>query len=154
MTTGNVLGELYDDDPEPGDAPASGRLINISARSVIGTDADIIILGFVISGNVPKQLLIRGMGPSLARYQVPGLLADPILELYRGSDLIGFNDNWGGGAEIVRISNQVGAFIPDSTTSADAAMLIRLSPGLYTAQIKGKSRTTGAALAEIYEVYP
>ena len=35
---------------------------------------------------------------------------------------------------------------------ADAAILINLAPGAYTAQVSGLGGTTGVALVEVYEV--
>jgi hypothetical protein len=88
-TTGIALAEIYDP------APAEGaRLVGVSARAHVGTGANILIGGFVISGNLPKTVLIRAVGPSLAQFSIGGLLADPKLELYSGSTLLQTNDNW------------------------------------------------------------
>jgi subtilisin family serine protease/outer membrane protein assembly factor BamB len=147
--TGIALAELYDS------APASGaRLVNVSARAQVGTGSGILIAGFTISGNVPKQVLIRGVGPTLARtpFNVSGTLANPRLDLYRGTTLIRSNDDWGGEATLATAFTQVGAFALASASSADAALLVTLAPGSYTAQVSGVGGTTGVALVEVYEV--
>jgi hypothetical protein len=38
------------------------------------------------------------------------------------------------------------------STSKDSALLVTLSPGLYSVQASGVSNTTGVALVEVYEV--
>src|SRR5262245_15760197 len=70
--------------------------VNISTRLHIDTGENVAIGGFMITGNTPKRVAIRGLGPSL---QASGFfnttLADPTLEL-RGpnNSLIASNDNW------------------------------------------------------------
>ncbi len=150
-TTGTAMAELYDLDPLDG-MPAS-RLFNISARAQVGTGDNILIAGFVISGNVPKTLLIRGVGPALTNYGVTGVLNDPQLALYNNTTkiVVKTNDNWGGDDSIQVAAVSVGAF-PLSTTSRDSAILVTLPPGGYSAQVSGVNSTTGVALVEVYEV--
>jgi hypothetical protein len=73
------------------------------------------------------------------------------LDLYRGSTLLQGNDDWGGTTELSAAFGAVGAFaLP--TGSRDAALLVTLPPGSYTAQVSGVTNTTGVALVEIYEL--
>src|SRR5208337_5240572 len=72
------LAEIYDADTG---TPAA-RLINISARASVGTGSNILIAGFVISGNTPEKVVIRGIGPTLSLFGVTGSLATPQLVLY------------------------------------------------------------------------
>lgn len=146
--TSNIgLLELYETGGE-------ARFVNVSARTQVGIGADILIAGFVLSGTGEKTLLLRGAGPSLASVGVPAsrVLKNPRLMLYRESVSIGGNDDWGGGAGLQRAFLTVGASAFESTASADAALLVRLGPGLYTVHVSGVNGTTGVALAEIYEV--
>lgn len=151
--TGIALAEAYD---AAGDAANSARLINVSARTKVGSGADILIAGFVIQGNVPKQVLIRAVGPTLAGFGVPGVLADPQLALFKQGNAtpVQQNDNWMQGATAAQIglaAAQVGAFsLP--ANSRDAALIVNLDPGAYTAQVSGVGGSTGTALIEIYEV--
>jgi subtilisin family serine protease/outer membrane protein assembly factor BamB len=152
--TGIALAELYDLDATPAASGAS-RLINVSARAQVGTDANILIAGFSISGNLPKTVLIRGIGPSLTQFGVAGTLADPKLDLYRGSSVVQSNDNWGatnGAGTLSTVFTQVGAFGLANTSTRDAVLLVTLDPGTYTAQVSGVGNTTGVALIEVYEV--
>ena len=145
--TGVALAELYD-----ADAATGARLANVSARAQVGTGDNILIAGFAISGNVPKQILIRGIGPGLTQFGVTGVLANPTLALYRGTTKVTENDDWGGTAALSSVFRDVGAFALPSTTSRDSALLVTLTPGSYTAQVSGVNNTSGVALVEIYEV--
>ncbi len=134
----------------------SARLVNMSARTQVGAGASILIAGFVITGDAPKQVLLRAVGPSLAQFGVTGVLADPQLALFRegSTAAIQQNDNWLTAANVAQIglaSAQVGAFTLPAN-SRDSAMLVTLEPGSYTAQVSGVASTTGVALVEIYEV--
>ena len=129
------------------------HLVNLSVRSITAPAAPL-ITGFVISGTVPKQVLIRAAGPALARapFNVAGALPDPTLQLFRGTAVVAQNNDWGqpaqGAAAITAAATAVGAF-PFQAGSTDAAIITTLSPGPYTVQVGGG---TGVALAEVYEV--
>ncbi|MCF3650688.1 glycoside hydrolase family 44 protein [Synoicihabitans lomoniglobus] len=149
--SGVTLGEAYD-----ADITGTARLTNVSARTWVGTDSDNLIAGFVISGDVGQTLLIRAVGPTLAQWGVPGLLDDPVLRIYRQGDTMPLyqNDDWDDiayAAEIATAAQTVGAF-PLSTGTNDAALLLTLPPGVYSAVVSGKANTTGVALVEVYEV--
>jgi subtilisin family serine protease/outer membrane protein assembly factor BamB len=152
--SGVTMAEVYDADMTSGALPASGRLTNISARAMVRSGNKIIIAGFVISGNVPHQYLIRAVGPSLAAYGVPNTLAKPHLDLYKGGTIIQSNEGWGGNAAIKAAAAKVGAFDLASDTSLDSAMLVTLEPvdGGYTAQVLSADSSTGVALVEVYQV--
>ncbi|MFT4633106.1 MAG: hypothetical protein ACI9BC_002126, partial [Crocinitomicaceae bacterium] len=55
----------------------SSRLINIATRGRIGIDDAVLIGGLIIDGTAPKTVIIRAIGPSLANFNVAGVLADP-----------------------------------------------------------------------------
>jgi beta-xylosidase len=146
--TGVAVAECYDAGLAPG-----ARLINVSARSHVGTGEDVLIAGFYLSGNVTRRLLIRAMGPSLAPYGVSGVLQDPELRLFNADRVrILENDNWGGSAALEAAFAQVGAFPPVANSSKDAALVVDLVPGLYTVHVAGVGDTTGVALVEVYEL--
>jgi hypothetical protein len=109
------------------------------------------IAGFIISGTVPKKVVIRGLGPSLQDMGVVGFVADPVLEL-RGSNgpLLG-NDNWqDDSAQAAQI--QAAGLAP--TRSEEAAILATLEPGSYTVILRGKNDTSGVGLVEVYDIDP
>ena len=152
-TTGVALAELYD-----ANVGSGGRLINASARTNVGTNDNVLIAGFVITGSEPKTVLIRAVGPTLANFGVSGTLPDPSLELTHhigeNNDVsIASNTAWGSTApaDIAGASKQVGAF-DLANDSLDSALLVTLQPGQYSAIVRGASGDTGVALVEIYEV--
>src|SRR5262249_45318920 len=61
--------------------PAIG-LRNISTRGQVAPGDDALIAGFIVTGSENKQVIVRGLGPSLEANGVPlpGRLADPTLE--------------------------------------------------------------------------
>ncbi len=147
--TGVALVEVYD--TGTGNAP---KLSNLSARTQVGTGADVLITGFTVNGNVPKKLLIRAVGPTLGAFGVGGTLADPVLEVRPlGVDnVVATNDDWRGTPALKAAFAGVGAFAFAADNSRDAAVAIELPPGAYTATVSGKNNTTGVALVEVYEL--
>jgi hypothetical protein len=94
--------------------------------------------------------LVRAVGPTLGTaFNVPGSMADPSLTIFRGSTQIAENNNWGGGAELTNVFTSVGAFaLP--VASLDAAIVVRLTPGNYTVQVRGTG--AGDVIVEVYFV--
>ncbi len=144
--TGIALVELYDTATDNG-----AKLVNISARSEVGTDGSILIAGFNLSGTGPRTLLMRAIGPGLTQFGVVGALADPRLELFAAGNAVSVatNDNWD--AANATAFARVGAFNL-APNSKDAVLLVTLNPGSYTAQVSGVGHTTGVALVEVYEM--
>jgi O-glycosyl hydrolase len=141
----------------PAATPVANRLSNLSTRGFVGTGENILIPGFVFASDVPKQFLIRGLGPALQRF-LSGFIADPKISLYRqGSGaVVEENDNWSSAAnaaEIASVGASLGA-ITLASGSLDAAMLVTLDPwpSGYTIHVAGADGGTGIALAEVYEV--
>lgn len=139
--------ELYDE-PVLSASPTL-RLVNLSARAEVGAGENVLIAGFTIAGNLPRRMLVRAVGPGLGAFGVPGVLGDPKLELFRDGVRVAENDNWD--APLAPTAAAAGAFALASG-SRDAALLVTLLPGGYTAQVSGVGGVTGVALVEIYEV--
>ena len=146
-TTGIALVEVYDANPT-----AASHVNGVSARSQVGTGANILIAGFGITGTAPMKVLLRGVGPTLATFAVTGVLADPQIAVYTspGGVQIASNDNWSDNANAAQIAANSG--FPLLAGSKDAALLLTLNPGTYTVQVSGVGNTTGVALVEVYEV--
>ncbi len=160
--TGTGLVEIYDASADAG--AETQRLVNISTRGNVEIGSDgLLIGGFVVTGNVPKKVLIRGVGPGLANFGVAGTLIDPQLSVFSGSTLIARNDDWStptpvsttqsvaSSAELTAAAQSVGAFSL-TANSKDSALVITLAPGAYTAQISGANGATGTAIVEVYEL--
>jgi N-acetylneuraminic acid mutarotase len=119
---------------------------NISSRASVGTGNDVAIGGFIISGNKNKRLIVRAIGPSLP---ISGKLADPALSLYDGAGKsIAANDNWQTAPNRQEIIDA--AFAPPN--NSEAAILTTLSPGPYTAVVRGVNNSTGIGLVEVYDL--
>lgn len=154
-STGLAIGEIYDATPAGSFTATTPRLINVSARSQVGTGANILIAGFSITGTTAKTVLIRAAGPTLHdTFGLGGTLADPQLVVtpLGSSTVVAQNNDWGGDPAILAAANSVGAFPFESGASKDAAVLVTLPPGSYSAQVSGADGGTGVALVEVYEV--
>lgn len=149
--SGVALAELYDLAPGAAVTASTPRFVNISARTQVGTGGDILIAGFNVGGTGARRMLIRAAGPTLSAFGVGGTLADPKLEVYSGQTVISSNDNWDATATPVATQSGVGAF-QLTANSRDAALIVSLQPGAYTAQVSGVGGTTGVALIEVYEL--
>lgn len=154
--TGVALVEVYD--AGPAGTSLGTRLVNISTRGRVGAGDDLLIAGIVVSGNAPKRLLVRAIGPTLGDFGVGGALLDPVLTVLDGQTIVASNDDWASSgpgtatpAMIAAAATKVGAFaLP--VASKDSCMLLSLPPGSYTATVAGKSGSTGVALVEVYEI--
>ncbi|MEY2881684.1 MAG: hypothetical protein RLZZ15_4064 [Verrucomicrobiota bacterium] len=151
--TGPVIAELYDATPASAFVATTPRLVNVSVLKTIPAGS-LLTAGFVISGSTAKTVLIRAIGPGLARppFNVRGAMADPKLDLLSGQTVLASNDNWGGDAQLTAVGTAVGAFAITDATSKDAMLLVTLAPGGYTTQATGVGGTGGAAIVEVYEV--
>ena len=140
--TGNCLVEVYDAEPGVG-----GNLINLSTRGPVGTGDNVMIAGFVVAGETPKRILVLAKGPSLAAVGVPNTLADPELVLNGASGLISFNANW---QDSQAATLQATGLAP--TDPREAAIVITLPPGGYTAIVRGANGSRGNAIVEVFEL--
>jgi len=129
------------------------RLANVSTLARVGTGGETLTAGFVVTGTTNKQVVIRAVGPTLqTAFGVAGVLANPALTVFGpGSStlIVAENDDWNV-ADAATFA-AVGAFSL-TPNSKDAAIVITLAPGSYTARVSGMGGTSGIALVEVYEV--
>lgn len=125
--------------------------LNISVRSRVGAGNDVLISGFINTGTAAKKVILRALGPSLQQSGVTDALPDPVLELHGGDgSLITTNNDWHDNSAAQQqdiVANQLAP--PDNRESAIVATL---SPGNYTAVVKGQGATSGVGLVEVYDV--
>jgi hypothetical protein len=139
-TTGVGLVEVFEvDHPEI-------PLINIATRGQVQTGSNVMIAGFIIQGQDPQTVVVRARGPSMAAQGVPGLLANPKLELYAGQALIGSNDDWQTASNAAAI--QSAGFAPSDPN--ESAIMVTLQPGAYSTIVSGVNNTTGVAIVEVF----
>ena len=133
------------------------HIINFSARAMSGPASDTLIVGFVVSGD-GKNLLVRGVGPSLVSFGITNFLADPILTLFTADGTIeatdsGWQVNSAGqddGALIAATAASVGAF-PLANDSMDSALLVTVDNGVHTTGLLTTNGAQGVGLIEIYD---
>lgn len=156
---GVALVEVYDVETSQ---PAT-QLVNLSTRGYVGTDDAVLVAGFVVSGTAPKRVLVRGVGPALTGFGVGGALADSQLRIHSGNTVIAQNDNWetaqpvaGGpvpaGADAIAAAAQTAGAFALPPGSRDAALVVTLPPGIYSAIVSGAGNSTGAGLVEVYQL--
>jgi len=133
------------------DQPAT-PLINISTRGKVQTGFDVMIGGFVVQGSGSQTVVIRAIGPSLAQFGITGALQNPTMQLVRISDntTIASNDDWQSASNAAQI--QSSGFAPSHPN--EAAIIITLQPGAYTAIVSGVNGGSGTGLIEVYKVGP
>ena len=139
-SSGIGLVELYDLEMD------NGRVANVSTRSRVETQDNVLIGGFILTGTTANQVIVRAIGPSLSTFGVKDALLDPTLELYDSNgELLGLNDNWRDTQELDIINSMVAP-----TDDRESAIVAFLIPGAYTAVVRGVNNTTGVALVEVY----
>lgn len=143
-TTGLGIVEVFELD-----ASGNHRLANISTRGMIGNGDDVLIGGLIVTGDEPRQIVIRAVGPSMlqAAPGLEGVLGDPTLELFAGPTAIAFNDDWQ--------TDENAHLLPDVLTPSSTLepILVRtLAPGAYTAIVRGYLGSTGVGLVEAYDL--
>jgi hypothetical protein len=145
--SGIALAEVYDADG----GNAAGSLLNLSSRGFVANGERVLTAGFVVSGSSPKRVLIRAVGPTLAKYGVSGVLSDPALTVYQSGTVVAQNDNWSG-QDVAAAAQSVGAFALEAN-SRDASVVATLPPGAYSAVVSpADGASSGAAMVEVYEL--
>ena len=137
-----------------------GQLLNISARLEVQSGDKELVGGFIVSGTSPKQIILRALGPSLSNAipPVPGVLADPTLELHQhmgGTDtIIATNDNWIDSPDKQAIIDSAVAPTDDLESAIVATLqpYSSLNPVTYTVILRGNNNATGVALVEGYDL--
>ncbi len=122
-------------------------LVNISTRLRVSTGDNVAIAGFVVNGSANKRVIIRALGPSLARAGVADTLSDPSLQIVANGAQIATNDNWKTSQQ-TEIQNS--GFAP--TNDNESAVIRTLAPGVYTAIVSGVGGTSGIASVEVYDL--
>jgi DNA-binding beta-propeller fold protein YncE len=127
---------------------ATTTLANISTRLRVETGDNVLIAGIIVTGNAPKKIMIRAIGPSLA---IADKLANPTLELRDGSGaLLEANDDWKQSPNKQAI---IDSTIPPTNDLESA--IVRTVPANgahYTAIVRGVNNGTGIAVVQVYDL--
>lgn len=174
VNNGTGVGLIGVDDVDPNQ---TARLINISTRAFVGTGLNVAVGGIIISGTTDKQVLLRGFGPTLTSFGITGALANPTLNLYWDDDnnpstpaiLVVTNNDWGTAMascpapvvacgttqDILNTGMSADSYAPtNANRGLDAALLLTLPPGTYTARLSDVSNGTGVGLIGVDEIGP
>lgn len=138
---GVALAEIYD---AQGTA-AGSHLVNVSTYGTVSAGGGELISGFVLAGNAPRQFLVRGVGPALAKFGMKNTLSDPVLAVFNstGAQIAG-NNNWSGPFAVmlspanggtfydtISLSNPFVAKSPASSTAAAPLIAAATATGAF-----------------------
>jgi hypothetical protein len=150
-STGTLLAEIYDATAGNAFTNTTPRLVNVSVLKAVAA-GDALTAGFVIGGSTSVNVLVRAIGPTLALppFSLAGTMASPRLELFDNTTgaSLAVNSGWGGTATLSAAFAAVGAFLPANPGTNDAALLMTLAPGQYSAQVRGADG--GLVIVEVY----
>jgi sugar lactone lactonase YvrE len=145
-TTGVGLVEVYDINNG-----AFAELTNVSTRGFVGTGQGVMIGGIITSGgNGSTQIVVRGLGPTLAAppFGIAGALADPVVTLVDSNgNVVKTNDNW---KNTQQAAIQATGLAPPN--DLESAMVVTVAAGRYTAILSGNGGGTGIGLVEVYKL--
>ncbi len=138
---------IRDSSPIPTPSPTPfGRGMNLSTRGYVQTGDRVMIAGIIVPQSM--KVVVRGLGQSMEQAGITDYLTDPILTIYNSnSQPIASNDNW---QDDANQAQQLRDLKLQPNFPNEAAMVINLSPGVYTAIISGKNQAVGTALVEWY----
>ena len=131
--------------------PSHPRLANISTRAQVLTGNDVVIAGFIIGGPDNKTVAITAQGPSLVPAGIPNAIPNPRITVVKQSDgsVVATNDDFRTQADAGMALDIAGLTPP---ADLDAALVLNLAPGAYTAIVDGVGGTTGVGLVAVFEI--
>ena len=131
--------------------PSHPRLANISTRSQVLTGNDVMIAGFVIGGSANKTVAVTAQGPSLIPAGIPNAIANPRITVVRSIDgsVVATNDDFRAQAD-AGMALDIAGLTPGN--DLDAALVLNLPPGAYTAVVDGVGGGTGVGLVAVFEI--
>lgn len=145
QSTGTGVVEVYDTN-----GAVDARLANISTRGLVLPGDNVMIAGFILGGNANANVVVRGIGPSLAQFGLSPVLADPSLELRDGNGtMLKANDNWRDDPDSAA---QLTANGLAPTDPKESSIFISLPAGQFTAILAGKNGSTGIGMVEVYNL--
>jgi hypothetical protein len=133
--------------PSPPPGSTSKQVLNVSTRASAGLGENVMVGGFIVSGDTDKRVVLRALGPSLNQSGVNGSLADPVISLYNSEGvLMESNDNR------IDLGGVLNPLLPSN--ASESYLTAILPPDNYTAIVEGVNGTSGVALVEVYDMEP
>ena len=125
---------------------APAKALNIATRLRVETGDNVMIAGFILTGNASKAVVLRGMGPVLGNFGISDFLADPVLDLRGSGGSILTNNNW---KDTQRNQIEGTPFQPGD--DRESVIVATLPPAAYTAILTGNNTTTGVGIIEVFD---
>jgi hypothetical protein len=132
---------------------------NVSTRLPVGKGDDALIEGFYVDGPTgsKKKIIVRALGPSLARFNVTDALANPTLEIRDSANaLLATNNNWRtteiGGSITSDQSAEISGSGVRPREELESAVIVELDPGRYTAVVRGVDDGVGTGVVDAYDL--
>lgn len=151
VATVTVLEPAPPPPPSPEVLPPSGTGASaVLAATLVTAGEPAASVEFTVPGATPRSVLVRAVGPTLAAFRLLGPLANPRLEIYRDGTRVGENDDWGGNVAVRNAAGAVTVFPLTDGASADAALVLTLTPGNYRATVSGGSGASGLVWVDAY----
>jgi hypothetical protein len=139
-TTGTGVVDAYDLS-----AGSPANLANIATRGLIQAGDKLMIAGFIIR-NGSVRAVVRAIGPSLAAFGITNALPDTTLQLRdQNGVIVRENDDWQSDQK-----TELEATSLQPSDPLEAAVVVTIPPGQYTAQVRGKPETTGTGVVQVY----
>ena len=136
--------EVYDISSE-----FDSSLANISTRGTVGTGDAVLISGFIVGDVAHSTVVVRALGPSLTSAGIREAVPDPALTVYDSNgSAIATNDNWRDDPTALDIMQNGLAPLK----AAEAATILHLQAGSYTAIATGADESSGTGLIEVYNL--
>lgn len=138
------------------------KLSSTSVRGIVATGDQVMIVGFSLVGAIPRRVLVQARGPTLEAQGISGVLADPMLQVVTGQSLIAGNNDWQTQDSACQLCGDTEAIIATKLSPCtakqpgcekEAALLLTLPPGTYTAIVRGVGNNTGIALVEVHDIF-
>lgn len=128
-------------------ANPAAQAMNISTRLRVRGGENVMIGGFIITGTEPKRVLVRALGPTLEQFGISDALPNPMVELSGSAGSITSNNNW---KDTQQTAIEDTGLAPPN--DLEAALVVTLVPGDYTAVVRDADGGAGVGLVEVYDL--
>jgi uncharacterized delta-60 repeat protein len=139
-TTGTGVVDAYD---LSSGSPA--RLANFATRGLIQPGDKLMIAGFIVQSH-PVTTVVRAIGPSLTAFGISNALPDTTLQLRdQNGAIVLENDDWK-----TTQKQELEARGLQPSNDLEAALVVTVPAGQYTAQVRGKGDASGIGVVQVY----